>query len=275
MEVAFSVLLSIYKKERPSWFREALESIFSQSVQPSEIVLVKDGPLTEELEAVLYEYSLRYPIFKFVVNETNLGLGLALQRGLLACSHEYVARMDTDDTMPIDRFEKQLSALVDDNNDLVSCWSTILTEDMKTVVAVKQRPEQHADIVKLARRRSPVCHAGSFFKKSAVLRAGNYQHSNSFYEDYDLWIRMIMSGARFYNVQESLYNVRTTEGQIKRRGGFNYLKVEISTFYRYYKMGFYSLKDLIMNSAIRIVVRLMPGGLRKSFLVKIWNLKSK
>ncbi|MBR4989177.1 MAG: glycosyltransferase [Bacteroidaceae bacterium] len=273
MKVAFSVLMSIYRKERPDWLREAMESIFSQSAQPSEIVMVKDGPLTEELEAVIDEYSSRYPIFKFVVNEMNLGLGLALQRGLLACSNEYVARMDTDDTMPVDRFEKQLSALVEGDNDLVSCWSTILTEDMQTTVAVKQRPEHHEDIVKLAKRRSPVCHAGSFFRKSAVLNAGNYQHSNSFYEDYDLWIRMIMSGARFYNVQESLYNVRTTEGQIKRRGGFNYLKVELSTFRRYYKMGFYSLKDLFLNSAIRIVVRLMPGGLRKSFLVKIWNFK--
>lgn len=273
MKAAFSVLMSIYRKERPDWLKEALDSIFAQSVQPSEIVLVKDGPLTDELESVINEYSLRYPIFKFVVNETNLGLGLALQKGLLACSNDYVARMDTDDTMPVDRFEKQLSALVEGNNDLVSCWSTILTEDMQTTVAVKQRPEQHEDIVKLAKRRSPVCHAGSFFRKSAVLNAGNYQHSNSFYEDYDLWIRMIMSGAKFYNVQESLYNVRTTEGQIKRRGGFNYLKVELSTFRRYYKMGFYSLKDLILNSAIRIVVRLMPGGLRKSFLVKIWNFK--
>ena len=82
----FSVLISIYYKESPLYFREALNSVFAQTLQPAEIVLVKDGPLTPELDAVIEEYSTRYPIFKIVTNETNLGLGLALAKGLSACS---------------------------------------------------------------------------------------------------------------------------------------------------------------------------------------------
>ena len=109
--VPFSVLISLYKKENPEWFREALDSVFAQTVQPDEIVLVKDGPLTEELEAVLSDYSTKFPIFNFVVNETNLGLGLALQKGVLACKNEIIARMDTDDIIPVDRFEKQLAKI--------------------------------------------------------------------------------------------------------------------------------------------------------------------
>lgn len=272
MNTSFSVLISIYKNENPVWFREALNSVFTQTVQPTEVVLVKDGPLTDELESIINEYSERYPIFKFIVNEKNLGLGLALQKGILYCSNEIIARMDTDDTMPVDRFEKQL-AKINEGYDVVSCWSRIFAENMIDIVATKSRPEFHEDIVKLAKRRSPVCHAACFLRKTSVLKAGNYLHCN-FYEDYYLWVRMIMTKAKFYNIQEVLYNVRTTSEQLKRRGGFNYLKKELSVFKLFYEMSFFSLKDLVINSVIRIVARLTPSFLRKTLFKRIWNHKS-
>lgn len=107
----FSVLISIYYKESPIYFREALDSVFAQTLLPAEIVLVKDGPLTPELDAIIEEYAARHPIFKIVTNETNLGLGRALAKGLLACSYEYVARMDTDDLIAPTRFEKEIRKL--------------------------------------------------------------------------------------------------------------------------------------------------------------------
>lgn len=265
----FSVLISVYYNENPTWLKEAFDSVFEQTIQPSEIVLVKDGPLTRELDEVIEEYSKRFPLFCIISNKENLGLGLALQKGILACCNEIIARMDTDDTMPKDRFEKQLKA-ISEGYDVVSCWSQIFTEDMQNTVAIKKRPELHEDIVKLAKRRSPVCHAACFVRKSAVIKAGNYQHCR-FYEDYHLWVRMIISGARFYNIQEPLYNVRTTMEQLQRRGGIKYLKNELIVFRQFYKMGFYSFKDVVINSVIRIIVRLSPNKLREWLIVKIWN----
>lgn len=269
----FSVLISLYKKENPVWLREALDSVFAQTVHPNEIVLVKDGPLTPELESVLNEYDKKYSIFNFVVNETNLGLGLALQRGVLACKNEIIARMDTDDIIPPQRFEKQL-AKIEEGYDVVSCWSQLFIGNRSNIIAVKTRPENHEDIVKLAHRRSPVCHAAAFMRKSAILRAGNYQH-RQYYEDYNLWVRMIQSGAKFYNVQEVLYDVRTTEEQLRRRGGWAYLKNELNYLREFYDMGFYSWKDLFVNANIRIAARLMPQGVREFMFKKIWNHKNK
>lgn len=268
----FSVLISIYKKEKPDWLREAFDSVFAQTVLPNEIVLVKDGSLTEELETVIDYYMHRHPIFNIVVNERNLGLGLALQKGVLACNNEIIARMDTDDIIPADRFEKQL-AKMEEGYDVVSCWSRLFMNDSHEIIAVKTRPEHHDDIVKLAHRRSPVCHAAAFMRKSAVLKAGNYQH-RQYYEDYNLWVRMIQTGAKFYNVQEVLYDVRTTEEQLKRRGGFSYLRNELKYLKEFYNMGFYSLKDLLVNSGIRIAARMMPGGLRSAIFKIIWNHKN-
>lgn len=269
----FSVLISIYKKENPDWFREALESVFAQTVQPAEIVLVEDGPLTPELYAVIDEYKKKYPIFNIIKNETNLGLGLALQKGVLACNNEIIARMDTDDIIPPDRFSKQF-AKIEEGYDVVSCWSQLFVGDRNNVIAVKTRPEKHDDIVKLAHRRSPICHAAAFMRKSAVLRAGNYMH-RQYYEDYNLWVRMILSGAKFYNIQEVLYEIRTTEDQIIRRGGLTYLKQELKYLKEFYDLGFYTWNDLIINSNIRIATRLMPHKMRTFVFKKIWNYNNK
>lgn len=269
----FSVLISIYCKENPLWFREALDSVFAQTIQPAEVVLVEDGPLTPELYAVIDEYKLRHPIFNIVKNETNLGLGLALQKGVLACKNEIIARMDTDDIIPPYRFEKQL-AKIEEGFDVVSCWSRLFLNETGNIIAVKQRPENHDDIVKLAHRRSPVCHAAAFMKKSAVIRAGNYQH-RQYYEDYNLWVRMMQNGAKFYNIQEVLYDVRTTEEQLNRRAGFTYLKNELKYLKEFYDMRFYSFKDLLVNSSIRIAARLTPSFIRSKLFKRIWNHKNK
>lgn len=268
----FSVLISIYRKENPLWFREALDSVFAQTVQPDEIVLVEDGPLTPELYSVIDEYMEKFPIFNIVKNETNLGLGLALANGVRAAKNDILVRMDTDDLLPIDRFEKQI-AKMEEGYDVVSCWAQLFMDDFNNVIAVKTRPEKHDDIVKLAHKRSPICHAGTVFRKSALMKAGNYQHCK-LYEDYHLVARLIMSGAKFYNCQEVLYYVRVTPEQMNRRSGMDYLKTELSFFKEFKKMGFFSTKDYLVNSAIRVVVRLMPGGIKQKVLTKVWNHKN-
>ena len=45
----FSVLLSLYYKENPIFLRESLHSVFGQTLQPDEVILVEDGPLTPAL----------------------------------------------------------------------------------------------------------------------------------------------------------------------------------------------------------------------------------
>ena len=105
----YSVLMSLYSKENPEYLRTAIDSIINQTVQPDEIVIVKDGPLTEELDKVVADYEQRYPLlFHIVVSESNIGLGKALNLGLNACRNELVARMDTDDIAKPERCEKQL-----------------------------------------------------------------------------------------------------------------------------------------------------------------------
>ena len=77
----FSVLLSVYRKEQASYLRQSLDSIFSQTLLPDEVILVKDGPLTDELDWVVEEFVLEYPALKVVPLTENQGLGKALNEG--------------------------------------------------------------------------------------------------------------------------------------------------------------------------------------------------
>ncbi len=267
----FSVLISVYCKENPLFLREYLSSIFNQTIWPTEVVLIKDGPLNRELDAVIDEFSFKYPIFKIIANDKNLGLGLSLALGIESCSNEYIARMDTDDNMPCDRFEKELKK-INEGYDVVSCWSLLYDVDIQNPVAIKKRPASHKEILALAKKRSPICHAGCMYRRSMVLKAGNYQHCN-LYEDYHLWARMFLSGARFFNIQEVLYYVRTSSEMIGRRGGWLYAFNEIRTFMYFYKIGFYTLMDLFRNVATHFPVRMMPLFLRSYAMRKLWNYK--
>ena len=106
--INFSVLLSVYIKEQPIFLEQSLASILNQTLIPPEIVLIKDGSLTTELDLIIKKYQNEVPMIKVIQLPQNQGLGKALNEGLKHCSHELVARMDTDDIAKSNRFERQI-----------------------------------------------------------------------------------------------------------------------------------------------------------------------
>ena len=259
----FSVLLSLYAKESPTFLASSLDSIFHQTLLPTEIILVKDGPLTAELDAIVSDYAVRYPVLKVVALPQNQGLGRALNEGLKHCSYDIVARMDTDDISKPDRFEKQIAVFRKHPElDLVGAWIDEFEEDIHHVISTRKLPERHEDVMSYATRRNPVNHPVVMFRKSAVLAAGGYQHFPLF-EDYFLWVRMLKNGAKFYNIQESLLYFRTSPNMFKRRGGWKYAMDEVRFQNVMRKMKMITWGCFLMNVAIRFPVRIMPNKLRE------------
>lgn len=255
-----SVLLSVYYKENVHHLSQALDSILHQSVPPTEIILVKDGPLTEELETVLARYQQQYPLLHTVSLPVNQGLGKALNEGLKHCRYPLIARMDTDDIANPDRFEKQLQVFEQHPEvDICSAWIEEFEDTPTRILAVKKLPETHAEIQKYARHRCPINHPVVMYKKEAVLKAGGYE---GFPEDYRLWVKMLGKGARFYNLQESLLYFRFSPSMVKRRGGWRYALADMKSQIDFYRMGFLNLPTLVCNLLIRLTVRLTPNRLR-------------
>lgn len=223
----YSVLMSLYKNERAEYFRLAIESMIHQTIPPKEIVLVKDGPLTKELDATVLDYTTKYPgLINVVKNDINMGLGLALQKGVLACNNELIVRMDTDDISLNNRCEKQLRFM--ENHPEVSIVGGQIDEfceNPHNIVGRRRVPLNDKELKKYAKIRCPFNHMTVMFRKKAVLEAGNYRdwHYN---EDYDLWIRMLMHNAKFANLDVVLVKVRVGEEMYSRRGGITYYRSE-------------------------------------------------
>lgn len=264
MEKKYSVLMSVYKNEKSEYLKRALDSMLLQTVKPNEVVLVEDGPLTEELYMVINDYVSKYSdLFVIVKNKTNLGLGKSLANGLSYCKNEFVARMDTDDVSLPDRCEKQLAAF--SINQEVSVVGGNISEfigEEENIVGYRNVKENHEDIVKYMKKRCPLNHVTVMFKKLAVERVGGYieWHYN---EDYYLWIRLYLAGKKFYNVQETLVNVRVGKDMYARRGGWKYFKSERGIQKLMKKNKIIGFGTYFMNVIKRFIVQVMlPNKLR-------------
>ena len=263
MNSEFSVLMSIYIKETEKNTRACFESLERQTVKATEWVIVEDGKLTKELYNLLDEYELKYPnIIKRIPIEKNVGLGLALQRGILACNYNLIARMDTDDICKENRFEKQLSEFEKDPN-LDICSSHILEFEGKkdNIVARRKVPLSHNEIKKYQKRRDGFNHVAVMFKKSSVLAAGNYQ-SCLLMEDTLLWANMFLSGAKAKNIDDYLVYVRIGKDMFERRGGYDYFKKYKEGRKKVYETGFISKWDYAYTLIIQFIVAMVPNNVR-------------
>ena len=160
------------------YFKASLDSIFHQTLLPDEVILVEDGPLTSELEQIVYDYSTRYPVLKIVPLPTNQGLGKALNEGLKHCSYDLVARMDTDDIAMPDRFRRQIQIFEEHPEiDVCGAWVDEFEGNKRNILSTRKLPEYHEEIAAYAKRRNPINHPVVMFRKSAVIAAGGYQRS--------------------------------------------------------------------------------------------------
>lgn len=260
----FSVAISVYKNDNPVHFDRALESITKeQTVQPAEIVLVVDGPIPDELEAVIDKYTAACAALKVVRLPQNGGLGNALRVALENCSHELVARMDGDDVAVADRFEQQLAFFAaNEAADIVGGDISEFVGEEQNVVAHRRVPVTDKEIKEYLKTRCPLNHVSVMFKKSAVERAGGYL--DLFWnEDYYLWIRMVEQGAVMANTGTVLVNVRTGADMYRRRGGKAYYRSEKFLQEYMLRRGMITRGIYLSNIAKRFVVqRLLPNSLR-------------
>ena len=223
----FSVAISVYKNDNPVHFDLALQSITKdQTEKPDEIVLIVDGPVPNALSAVVDRYEAEFPGFRSIRLPENKGLGNALRLAVENCSNELIARMDSDDIALPTRFEQQLRCFAENPQlDIVGGDITEFIGESDNIVGKRVVPQQDADIKVYMQTRCPVNHMTVMYKKSAVLRAGNYM--DWFWnEDYYLWIRMLQKDCTFANTGTVLVNVRSGADMYQRRGGKKYFQSE-------------------------------------------------
>lgn len=261
----FSVCTSVYKNDKPEFIRDALDSMLvHQSLKPTEIVMVQDGPVPAELSSLLLDYEGRYPKVMHVIRlEKNGGLGNALRIGVENAKYDIIARMDSDDICLSDRFEKQLAYLeFHPECDIVGGQMTEFIDTPDHIVGRREVPLTNEEIYEYMKSRCALNHVTVMFRKEAVLKAGNYQ--DWFWnEDYYLWVRMMMEGCKFANIPEVVVNVRSGADQYARRGGKKYFDSEIGIKKLMLKNGMITKTQFVINYVERFVIQLMlPNSVR-------------
>lgn len=222
----FSVAMSVYKNDNAEFFDLALKSITdNQTVKPDEIVLIVDGSVSEDINAVIEKYSRKYNLNVIRFDE-NKGLGIALRTAVENSSNELIARMDSDDIAVPDRFEQQLKFFENEPMlDIVGGDITEFIEREDNIIGKRDVPTDDLKIKEYMKKRCAFNHVTVMYKKSAVLKVGNY--IDWFWnEDYYLWIRMQEANNRFANTGTVLVNVRAGNEMYKRRGGKRYFESE-------------------------------------------------
>jgi len=260
----FSLSICLYAKESHLHLAECFESVLKQTVLPSELVVVKDGPLTSELDGVLERFQDRFQSLmdvNIISLPENVTSGPARAAGVEAAKFEWIAVMDSDDICKPDRFEKQLALLERcPELGLIGGQISEFADDPGVTEAIRAVPTGHDEIVDFTKTRCPFNQMTVLFSRAAALEAGNYRYF-LWFEDYDLWTRMIKNGTMCANLPDVLVDARIGSGMYGRRRGLAYIRSEWRMQKQLLSLGFINGFGFLRNVILRIPVRLLPGGL--------------
>lgn len=230
----FCLLTSVYASNTPEEVRDCFRSISLQTVLPTEVVVIIDGPISQDLISEINFWENKVNIVKHAL-PVNKGLANALNIGLSICKYDYVARIDIDDICIFNRFELQLDYLK--HNKFVDILGGQIEKfDDNGRKRTRFLPLNHNSIVNYCKYRNPINHPSVFFKKDAIHSIGGYP-SVRFGQDYLLWIEAIRCGLTLANLSDVIVLMRVGNGFYKRRG----LKVLMYDLEPYFRMRQYKI----------------------------------
>ena len=255
----FSVLLSVYAGEKPDQLEQCLKSLILQTRKANEIILVIDGKIGKRLNKVVKNYRNKLEMTIIQLSQNKV-LANALNEGLKKCSNDIIVRMDTDDVCMPDRFSSQVS-FMENNPEIAVCSGFVEEWDAKMEYPIKVRkiPLTNEEIVNFSKKRNPISHPAACFRKNIVMHFGGYPEV--YPEDYLLWLKLLMSGKKFGNLDKILVKMRTGKSFYKRRG-LKFLKGELVIHLYMYRKGWCSFFELIYAVSGRIILRLAPQWIR-------------
>lgn len=268
MHEPFALLLPVCDTDSTAYLRRAFcSAVVDQTLQPNEVVLVRDGQVRPEMAHCIEALRATSPVpVTFIALPVNGGLGPALDAGLVASSYDVVARMDADDVAMSHRFAVQLPLI--EEADVVGAGLLEFGTDIDDIVGRRVPPTDPDEIRAYARLHDPFNHPTVVYRRQAVFASGGYGDLPRM-EDYWLFARMLADGAEPINVAEPLLYYRVGAGAYQRRGGTTLLQSELQLQRLMHEDGFTSLPQYARNVMVRGGYRLVPWQLRRSMYRRV------
>jgi hypothetical protein len=257
----FSVLMSVYRQDNPVYFREALASLAPQLPYVDEVVLVKDGPLGEALEAAIDGQRPVLPLREVALPQ-NVGLARALNAGLEHCKSDWVFRFDADDLCLPERAALQGERIRGGAFDIVGGQIEECEPATQAVTGRRLVPCEADEIRSYLRRRNPFNHMTVCYRRAFIRRIGGYPEI-PFKEDYALWAKAIAHGARVANLPQVLVRARAGRDLVARRGGLAYARSELVLQSFLHRHGLQSALSALLIGTARATLFASPRAVRQ------------
>ena len=266
---AYSVLLDVCETDKSEWLSVALDSMIQQTEKPSEIVLVQNGPVPDDLTATINRYKEGYPkLVKVLPLPSSMGLGVVIRQGTLACSNGFIAYMEADGYSAPTRIEEEFEALFANKADIVGTNVKEFRESVDEVSGSRAFPETPEEIYKFAKRKMPMAFSSALYKKRMVLACCDYEDCDMV-EDYALCIDLLSFCAKGYNVQKPLVYNRLCKENKKNPSGWEYLRAMRLFNTKFFKKGWFRYRDYFFRSTVNEVAFMMPRFVRNFVYNKV------
>jgi glycosyltransferase involved in cell wall biosynthesis len=272
--IAFSCLISVYSGTVLPFFEIAIESIFKQTVQPNEIIIVKDGAVTRELDEFIDELIKNQSAseIRVLALEENMGAGPARNKAIEKAKYDWIAVMDCDDYALPTRFEKQIAVLHSNPGiDFISSLSDEYADDFQeeNFIATKKCPETSLSITRRLNYNCCITNPTIFFRKKVWEKTQGYASFRFLNEDHFFFLKVAKQNFQFYCVQEPLVKVRIGKEQRKRRSGFKLFWTDVKFRYNCFKHGLIDIKGFSM--LFPLLIRRFTPPFMLSFAHKLWR----
>ena len=261
----FAVLMPLWGRDHPERVEIAVHSAtLAQRRRPDLLILTVDGPLPPALEAVVARVSSgEYGPSLVLRHATHRGVAAALQDGLVASPFELVARADADDICRPERFALQIPRMESAGLDLLGSAMREFSDLLPPGEGpLRLRPLTHAEIVRYLPRHSPFHHPSVVMRRSVALAVGGYRDL-ALLEDYWLWERMMLGGARMGNLAEVLVDYRVDDQLFARRGGWRLFASDLQLQRRMVLDRVTTPGEFLRNLGERAIYRASPGWARR------------
>ena len=217
--MSISVLMSVYKNEHPQYLDRSIKSIWTdQTIKPSEIILIEDGPLSDELEQTINRWKELIGN-KLIIhkNETNLGLTKSLNIGLKIASSDFIARMDSDDISDPKRFERQTAFLETHPDVAIVGGSMQEFNNNNPKLNVRHYPKNNDEVMRTIYKASPLAHPTVMMRSDIFKNGLKYDERYRTSQDIALWFDAICAGYKIGNIDDVTLYFRRDDEMFKRR----------------------------------------------------------
>ena len=214
-----SVLISVYKSEKPCYLDSSLESVIkNQTLKPNNVIIVEDGPLTTGLYDVISKWCNNPDVpITIIKNEVNMGLTKSLNRGLEYVNTDLVARMDSDDMARPNRFELQVKFFNENPNIDILGGAIHEMDENGNDLCDRYYPLDHESVCKSICKANPIAHPTVMIRKRVFDSGLKYNERFRTNQDLALWFDCILAGYKLANLRNVILLFRRQSSVYNRR----------------------------------------------------------